>query len=189
MTNRLDRPIKTQRLIIRNWQLNDLDDFYEYASVPGVGETAGWPHHNNKDVSLYILKKFIKEGNTYPLVYKENNKVIGSIGLHDSDQKILKYKMNNQKEIGYVLSKDYWGKGLMTEAVKACIVYAFETLNLELLTCEHFNTNKRSKRIIDKTHFTYIQTTDYTDDSNNHFKVLHYVLKKETYQKNRVDFK
>ena len=37
--------LKTNRLILRPWRLEDLDDFYEYASVEGVGEMAGWKHH------------------------------------------------------------------------------------------------------------------------------------------------
>ena len=37
--------IETNRLILREWNQEDLDDLFEYASVPGVGELAGWPHH------------------------------------------------------------------------------------------------------------------------------------------------
>ena len=37
--------LETERLILRPWKLEDLEDFYEYASVDGVGEMAGWPHH------------------------------------------------------------------------------------------------------------------------------------------------
>ena len=44
--------IETERLILRPWQEADLDDFYAYASVPGVGEMAGWAHHQSID-TLY----------------------------------------------------------------------------------------------------------------------------------------
>ena len=40
-----DTVIKTERLTLRPWKNSDLDDFFEYASVPKVGEAAGWPHH------------------------------------------------------------------------------------------------------------------------------------------------
>lgn len=33
--------LETERLILRQWKESDLEDFYEYASVPGVGEMAG----------------------------------------------------------------------------------------------------------------------------------------------------
>ena len=53
--------LKTERLVLRPWRLSDLDDFYEYASVDGVGEMAGWPHHKSKDDSLVILKRKKRE--------------------------------------------------------------------------------------------------------------------------------
>ena len=47
--------IETERLILRPFDWSDLDDFYEYASVDGVGEMAGWKHHENKEKSLEII--------------------------------------------------------------------------------------------------------------------------------------
>ena len=45
----------TERLLLRPWTQDDLDDLFEYASVPGVGEMAGWEHHADKWVSRTIL--------------------------------------------------------------------------------------------------------------------------------------
>lgn len=73
--------LESKRLILREWELSDLDDFFEYCSVPGVGEMAGWFHHENKDKSLEILNMFINEKKTFAIVNKENNKVIGSLGI------------------------------------------------------------------------------------------------------------
>ena len=70
--------LETERLILRGWKIEDLSDFYEYAKVDGVGEMAGWPHHNNTEESLKILNNFINNDRTFAIVYKENNKVIGS---------------------------------------------------------------------------------------------------------------
>ena len=39
--------IETERLVLRPFKWEDLDDFFTYASVEGVGEMAGWPHHEN----------------------------------------------------------------------------------------------------------------------------------------------
>ena len=117
--------LETDRLLLREWKLTDVDDLYEYASVFGVGESAGWPHHKDKDESLYRVKKFIDEKHTFALVYKENNKVIGSLGIekYGSEDKLSEFFNLKGREIGYVLSKDYWGRGLMTEAVKVVIDY------------------------------------------------------------------
>ena len=53
--------IETDRLILRAWHERDLDDFFEYASVPGVGEKAGWNHHQSLGESMVILDLFISE--------------------------------------------------------------------------------------------------------------------------------
>lgn len=73
---------------------------------------AGWPHHTDKEVSKTILNKFIKDDDVYALVLKENNKVIGSLGIHNRTMD-ENYKANIQREIGYVLSKTYWGNGFV----------------------------------------------------------------------------
>ena len=53
--------IKTERLLLRPWRKSDLDDFYHYARVDGVGQMAGWLPHENKKVSKKILEQFIEE--------------------------------------------------------------------------------------------------------------------------------
>ena len=62
-----DIRIETQRLILRPWQESDLQDFYEYASVPGVGEMAGWKHHSSLAESRMILDMFIRDQKTFAL--------------------------------------------------------------------------------------------------------------------------
>ncbi|MDP4147565.1 MAG: hypothetical protein Q8936_24380 [Bacillota bacterium] len=57
--------IETKRLIIRPWKSEDLDDFYEYASVDGVGQMAGWNPHKSKEESQGILKLFIEDRNVF----------------------------------------------------------------------------------------------------------------------------
>lgn len=57
--------------------------------------------------------------------------------------------------IGYVLSEDYWGKGLMSEAVKEVIRYLFEEVKLDIISCYHYPFNIRSKRVIEKSGFKY----------------------------------
>ena len=154
--------IETDRLILRFWQETDLDDFFEYARVEGVGEMAGWKHHESIDDSRAVLHKFILAKSEFAIVYKENCKVIGAIGLHQSwANDDPSYADLTVKDIGYTLSKDYWGKGLMPEAVKAVIAFAFDTLYLDALTSGHSPTNHQSKRVIEKCGFEYVKTGEY----------------------------
>ena len=147
--------IETERLILRPFEQSDLDDFYEYASVEGVGEMAGWKHHENKEKSQSILDLFITEDKTFAIVLKENNKVIGSLGVEEygMEQALSEFFDYNGREIGYVLSKDYWGKGLMPEAVKAIIDYLFNVQKLDFLTCGYYEFNNQSKKVQEKCGF------------------------------------
>lgn len=147
--------LETQRLILREFKEEDLTDFYEYASVDGVGEMAGWSHHENIETTKEILNSFIKDNKVFAIVYKENNKVIGSLGVekYGMEDKLDEFKDLYGKEIGYVLSKDYWGKGLMKEAVKCVINYLFDECNLDFLICGYYLFNNQSKRVQEKCGF------------------------------------
>ncbi len=147
--------LDTKRLVLRPWEKGDLDDLFEYASVPGVGEMAGWPYHKNKEESEYRLNRFIEEKKTFAIVYKENGKVIGSLGVeeYDLEDKLSEFFDYRGRSIGFVLSKDYWGMGLMPEATKAVVDYLFNVLDYDFLLCGHFDFNDRSKRVQEKCDF------------------------------------
>lgn len=147
--------IETERLILRPFIQTDLDDFYEYASVEGVGEMAGWKHHQSKEESQQILNRFIENDKTFAIVLKSNNKVIGSLGIEEygMEDKLTEFSNYIGREIGYVLSKSYWGIGIMPEAVKAVIDYLFKVLNFDFLTCGYYDFNKQSKRVQEKCGF------------------------------------
>lgn len=150
--------INAKRLILRGWQIDDLDDLYECTNDSNVGSMAGWEPHSNKNVSHDILKSYISDDDRWAVVLKETNKVIGSIKIYP-DENRGKYSENESaKLISYYLAHDYWGKGYMTEAVKQVIKYAFEELNIELLTAFHTPQNIRSKRVIEKCGFQYETT-------------------------------
>ncbi len=147
--------METKRLILRPFQESDLNDFYEYASVEGVGEMAGWRHHDSIDCTKEILNRFIFEDKVFAIVFKENNKVIGSLGVekYGKEESLTEFDGYKGREIGYVLSKNYWGKGLMPEAVKAVIHFLFNELDLDFLTCGFFNFNNQSKKVQEKCGF------------------------------------
>ncbi|XCP86479.1 GNAT family N-acetyltransferase [Roseburia hominis] len=147
-----DVVLTTERLTLRPWQLSDLDDFYEYASVDGVGQMAGWKPHENREESLEILHHFIDEKKTFALEYE--GKVIGSLGIERyNEEKFPEFYDKRCREIGYVLSKEYWGRGLMPEAVQKVIEYLFEKVKLDVIFCGHFLSNHQSARVQEKCGF------------------------------------
>ena len=147
--------VETERLIVRNWQLDDLDDYYEYAKKPNVGSMAGWKPHSSKDESLNHLKSFIENDEVWAIVLKENSKIIGHLKIYPDENRGKFSERNSAKLINYALSEDYWGKGYMTEAVKTAVKYTFGEMNIEVLTAFYFPHNISSKRVLEKCGFEY----------------------------------
>ena len=170
-----DIRIETERLILRGWKETDAEDFYEYAKVDGVGQMAGWLPHENIEISKTILDGFIAGKKTFALEY--NGKVIGSLGLESyPEEKHPQLCYQRGRSIGYVLSKDYWGMGLMPEAVQAVIDYAFNTLRLDFLFVGHFDWNNQSRRVIEKCGFTYMGDGTYETRYGTTETVRDYIL-------------
>ena len=141
--------LKTDRLILRPWQESDLNDFYEYASVDGVGQMAGWNPHKSIEESRTILSHFIKNRWTFAIEYE--GKVIGSLGVEKYNEKEFPEFADKQgRSIGYVLAKPYWGRGLMPEAVKRVIDWLFNDIGLDFVNIGHFKWNTQSARVIEK---------------------------------------
>lgn len=147
--------IETERLLLRPFRKTDIEDFYTYASVEGVGEMAGWKHHENKEETQKILNDFIEKDKTFAVVLKTNDKVIGSLGIekYGREEALTEFYGYQGREIGYVLSKTYWGKGIMPEAVKAVIEYLFRVCKLDFLLCGYYDFNNQSKRVQEKCGF------------------------------------
>lgn len=147
--------IETERLLLRSFKQDDLEDFYEYASVEGVGEMAGWKHHESLSDSDSVLRSFVTDDQTFAIVFKENNKVIGSVGVdkYGMENALTEFNDYRGREIGYVLSRDYWGRGIMTEAVRAVIDYLFNVLDFDFLTCGYYDFNIQSKKVQEKCGF------------------------------------
>ena len=100
------------------------------------------------------------EKKTFALEYQ--GKVIGSLGVEAYDEQTYpELDAVEAREIGYVLSRDYWGHGLVPEAVQAVIAYLFDTVGLDVIVVGHFARNGRSRRVIEKCGFTYVKTTTY----------------------------
>lgn len=167
--------LKTGRLTLRPFQDSDLQDFYAYAKVDGVGQMAGWLPHKDLDESRRILDMFIREKKTFALEYQ--GKVVGSLGVEFYNEKDYpEFETLLGREIGYVLSKDCWGQGLMPEAVQAVIRYLFETENLDFLICGHFERNRRSRRVIEKCGFRYSRTVPFTTEYGTQDRSMEYIL-------------
>jgi len=144
------KTLETERLVLRAWQPADAADFYEYAKHPEVGLNGGWPPHTSIEVSQEVIGYFINDNDIWAIVLKENDKVIGSVGLH-ADSKRPNISV---RELGFVVSADYWGRGIATEASKCAIAHAFDDMGLDLVSTYHKSFNDRARRVVEKCGFT-----------------------------------
>ncbi|WP_315082174.1 GNAT family N-acetyltransferase [uncultured Clostridium sp.] len=146
--------LESNRLILRPWKINDLDDLHEFTSDKKVAKLAGFNVRKTKKETLNILNQFIIDSlkSLWAIELKECNKAIGWIELHNPSEETY----INSKEIGFVLSQEYWGKGLMPEAIKLVLNYEFDEEKVNSIICTHFVGNIQSKRVILKCGFEFV---------------------------------
>ena len=175
------KTLETKRTILRDWTQEDAADLYAYASNPKVGPMAGWKPHETLEESKEILSLFIKEKETLAIELKSAHKVIGSVGLHHRTYA----EFGDIIELGYVLSENHWGQGIMPEVVQAVLSYAFMDCNYNRILVAHYSNNNQSKRVIEKSGFHFLQklSTNRKDSSGNPIDDYFYELTKEEYIK------
>ena len=170
--------LTTQRMTLRSWQETDLEDFYAYARVDGVGQMAGWTPHRSMEESRGILQSFIRNKNVFALEHQ--GKVIGSLGIEEyCEENYPELASLQGREIGYALSREYWGQGLMPEAVQAVIRWLFDAEKLDFLLVGHFEWNHQSRRVVEKSGFRYIKTTLFETRYDTVEHSMEYILRSE----------
>lgn len=143
--------LETERLILTPWKRKDAADLYNYAKNPNVGPHAGWKPHESLRESRLIIRTIFRPNQVWAIRDKETGKAIGTIGFEPD-----KYRPGiASRELGYSLSEEYWGRGLMTEAAREVIRYGFDHLKLDLICICTGPENKRSQNVIRKCGFTY----------------------------------
>ena len=145
------KSLETERLRLDMFTEDDAADLYAYAKNPKVGPHAGWSPHKDIEESLQIIRELFLPNETWAIRKKGEDRVIGSIGLEPD-----RYRPDaGGKELGYSLAEDCWGQGIMTEAAKEVIRFAFEELGLEQIGICTSEVNRRSQRVIEKCGFKY----------------------------------
>lgn len=148
--------LQTKRLILRPWSENDAEELYKYASDPEVGPPAGWPPHTSVENSREIIRTVLSAPETYAVCLKENGKPIGSVGLHRNDLA----ERDDEYELGYWIGKPFWGQGLIPEASRELLRYAFEDLGMSRIWCGYYDGNEKSRCVQEKLGFVFHHTTE-----------------------------
>ena len=143
--------IETKRCRIRQFKQSDVDDLYLILSNPKVMEYIETPF------TLEDTKDFLnKNALSYPprvfaLEYKENKKLIGHIIFHEYDK--------DSYEIGFILSQNYWGRGIADEITKSLIDYA-KNKNIHSLIIECDKRQLATQKIAKNNNFKLINSED-----------------------------
>ena len=145
-----DMELETKRLRLRPLTEQDAEGLFAYCSHPDVGPAAGWKPHETLEESREILEQvFLKEPHVFAI--EQEGRLIGTVGLVDDNKR----ENAGAKMIGYSLAFDCWGKGIMTEAVEAVLVYGFDLLNLSIITATCYPDNPASAKVLEKCGFVY----------------------------------
>ena len=146
--------IETERLILRGPKTSDLQLVYDIHSDPDVMRYYGVLPYDSEEkaqkhldwlISLHTEKKGLRP----VITIKGEDTYIGDVGYYDYEKK------HNRAEIGYILGKDHWGKGIMTEALEAMLRYGFKRMNLNRVQALIDPRNKASMRVAEKQGFMY----------------------------------
>ena len=135
--------IETDRLILRQYRYDDIDDLVEGLNNLNVSKwMAGAPYpYTTKDAESFINRSLDNKLYNFAIVLKENNKVIGGTQLTNID---FNYGIAGG---GIWIAENYQGKGYGSEAFGARIKYAFEVLGLRRLENGYFKDNIRSRNM------------------------------------------
>lgn len=150
-----DLPIlETDRLILRKVTLEDIEDMHLYGSDEEVSKYVTWNTHDTISDTTnfveFVLNKYEnKQVSPWGIEYKENGKFIGTIDF-------VWWQPNHKiAEIGYVISKNYWGIGLTTEVTKEIIKFGFEEMDLVRIQARCDVENIGSSRVMEKAGMTF----------------------------------
>ena len=139
---------------IRRWELSDARDLATALSNKKIQDNLrdGLPYpYTEQDGKEFISAMLAaNENDTFAFAITVNGKVIGSIGAFRQTN-----IHNKTAELGYYIAEEYWGKGIMTEAVKQLCDYVFSHTDIIRIYAEPFAYNIGSCRVLEKAGFQY----------------------------------
>ncbi len=147
--------LETERLILRPTSITDAEQMYNnWASDPEVTKYLFWKPHADIEVTKGVLANWDKENERldyyhWGIVVKETGQIIGAGGTLGINEK------HHSTDLGYCISRAYWGKGYMSEAVAAMITYLFNTVGLNRIAASHDTENVGSGRVMQKCGMTF----------------------------------
>ena len=151
--------LQTDRLILRRFVESDAEAMFEnWASSAENLVYVTWDPHPNLDVTRNSIRNWVASY-ANPNYYKwaiclkeDPEHVIGDISIVEMNEK------DSSCEIGYILGKNYWGRGMMTEALKAVLDFCFTQAGFQKVRARYASLNLASGRVMEKAGMSYLKT-------------------------------
>lgn len=152
MLDEMVKILETERLTLRTWDYQDTADLFEICSdaevMQYIGDGKPFERIEQAEMFLDWADSHQKKNgfSRWAVIERSSDKIAGSCGFA---------RLNNgEVELGYLLARDRWGKGLATEAAGACLKYGFETLGFKSLVALTDIDHPQTHRVLEKIGFT-----------------------------------
>ncbi len=145
--------LETKRLVLRQMTMDDLDFYFKHFSIKEIEEGSGYPAPKDLGAAREEVQRFIVDlfenglGYRWGIAKRGEDDLIGTCGYY------LWNREARKAVIGYDLEPDYWGQGIMTEALAEIIRFGFKDMNLNRVQVSTAPWNERSMRLIQRLGF------------------------------------
>jgi RimJ/RimL family protein N-acetyltransferase len=154
---------------LRPWQITDLENLVQYANNPNISKnlTNAFPYPYTTTDGQAFIKMTLEHNPVQIMAIVINGVAAGGIGLHPQKDIFCK-----NAELGYWLGEPFWGKGIMTKAVRQMVDYGFKNFEVNRIFARPFGSNTGSQRVLEKAGFklearffqTIFKNNSYEDD-------------------------
>lgn len=159
--------IETQRLILRRFELSDVQPMFDnWASDDEVTKYLTWPTHTSVSVTEQVLEDWIPQYSqndfyNWAIVWKENgSRPIGNIS-------VVRWNKDGEVPIvGYCMGRRWWHRGIMTESLGVVIDFLFEQVGVERIETYHDPNNPHSGGVMRKCGMTFEGIREKSDRNN-----------------------
>lgn len=172
--------LESERLLLRKLCIDDIKDMYDYGSDEDVSKYVMWKKYDSiedgKIFAEFVIDSYSNgDNNFWAIEYKANHKMIGTINFVALKEKY------SWSELGYVLNKEYWNTGIMTEAVLLVIKHSFNTLKLNKVSASAIDFNVGSYKVMEKSGMIKEGITrDHLIKEDKYYDLVNYsILRKE----------
>lgn len=156
--------LRTQRLILRRFRLEDAQAMFEnWANDDEVTRYLTWPTHRSPEVSRMVLEDWVhgyRREDQYQWAIELEGQVVGSISVVEHNDDIGK------AEIGYCIGRRWWHQGIASEALQAVIDYLFDEVGFYRIQARHDPRNPHSGAVMRKCGMTFEGTNRQSDRNN-----------------------